>query len=447
MRHTSQVSISSQHKFEHLPAATLCIAANELLKEESLSAEDQNIFTEQRCFENTRRKNRTLCLEVLGKFQTSAIFTNMTQSLTDMSTCVKCLAGMEEKIEYYVHGWKCLKGSKLNGTGREFPTGKLHQMRPVPGRLIMRMGLNRKRRVNETMSMAITLHESSKLAHFREGNMLMIVTRPSRNLFFCDSDSVESRFLKSPFSSDCVEYPFSGSESKSDCVEKCYEQAMGRLGKTPGYISTTNFSRLNFMRSEYDSHKPMTEVDERCSNRCPTDCITKEYFLSALEKYGYESFKNKVRVMIYSTRPSTLIVMVASFDIHSYIIYSASITSLWFGCNLFATVIQLSNPVFKIAEKVRRNWSCGQTSVEGRRTERRENILALMKIAPTKSRLIICLCVRCHCWTTNLAQVNSCQSKSESKHVINTILIKTIHGKDSLVLTNSSKWAEERMVQ
>ena len=336
------------------PSVSICAAPHELLKEESFPPEVMKQFQEANCDETTKIANSYQCGAFIENFYLSEIFMNKTISLVDMIFDIPKLPRNEEKLEYYMHGLKCVKLSRFKNRTIQLSAGQMDKMKPVPGKQVIAAVFQKTRRTNQTLNLHITLHDSSKLAHFREGNMLVVITDTTeRNLFLLDYEDIESRLLKAPFSSNCYGYPRHGFESKSDCIEKCYEGTLRGRGIPAGFMATTDFGELNFKMKEHIFHEPDHKVDDQCTELCPNSCVRKEHFLSVLERYGIVVLKDMILILIYSTRPSTLVVMQASFSVHSFIIYAASIAGLWFGCSLFITITDILCLISSIVRKVK----------------------------------------------------------------------------------------------
>ena len=341
---TTQVSISTPLEIIP-PALSVCFSPTEIFMADRLDKKERKHFDDANCGDETRITNQSECYRILHNLKESTLFTNLTINLTDATTFLSLEDKTNEMIvEYYKLGLKCIKLSRFKDTDKLLTAGEMDDMKPYPGKLLLVATFNRSVIINPTLTLAIAVHESSKLSHFREGNMILAIVKTSvQNLFLFDFEDIKSKFLRHPFESNCIDYSKLRYESRSDCIEHCYDNDMRTKYNIKGFMTTSNFNQLNFPISE---HKPDVDSDKKCNEQCRKDCTTIEYFTNPLEKYWIQAIELKFRLLLFSTRPSTSIVMIAAFDLNSYIIYIASIAGLWFGCCIFITVNDLIKILF-----------------------------------------------------------------------------------------------------
>ena len=189
------------------------------------------------------------------------------------------------------------------------------------------------------LRVGIGIHTSDTLLRFRDGNLFEMYTeREGDNLFGIDSQLIDIRLLKYPFESNCVDYHGKEFESRSECFEVCYGGREGRSNGQHGFITTDNYDLLKY-EMFYGNQKMYKNLEEKCYEKCRTDCITKRYHGSLVSKFAVEGVDELLGIFLLSTYPTITVNMVQSFGMHSFIIYFASVIGLWFGCSIFSTVI------------------------------------------------------------------------------------------------------------
>lgn len=334
------------------PSISLCFDPLEIINEETLNDEQEKLFVENECYlaaGNEFPKFLTCISKILMRMKASELFSNHTLRLQDISlepTEFPDQNRMEDGIEFFKVGLKCFKRSRFKSSSRKLSNAQLDFMRPIPGRKVLDAIYNHSIRSDKDLITSIVLHEPDKLSHFRENNELFITINRKKNLFFIDYEAIESRYLKSPFETNCIDYGTTEFESYGDCFEHCYQQ------HDEGFITTSDPGKLDFNMSISNNFLPNEDLDSSCSDKCRRDCITKDFYLSLLNVYGIESLGDSYRIIVFSSRPKMTITMIGVFDIQSYIIYIASILSLWFGCCIHETVTNfvktLCSTVYKI---------------------------------------------------------------------------------------------------
>ena len=192
------------------------------------------------------------------------------------------------------------------------------------------------------LDLALYIHEENKLSHLRGGNALFIRYKSNEeNYFRVTYDYVESHILKKPFFTDCIDYKVTMFQSRGDCLERCYEiNHVKKYRENYGLISTANYSeiKLSIPNVKYDH-----EIDKNCYNGCKSGCETIDYVSAIVKSSRFEELPNIFAIPIAATQPYIYVNVISAFNFNNYVIYMASIASLWLGWSLYGTTTDIIN--------------------------------------------------------------------------------------------------------
>ena len=348
---TSQVSITIPGNILP-PGISACFDLNEITLESTLDPSEREIYSRARCSMLTSGvSNKTVCRYLMENILLSDILSSKTIKANDFIT-EPWQKGMklEIEMEYYSMRFKCFKLARFKDSKREVSSSDLDQLMN-PYRKVLEAVFNRSFRIDTRMAFAISIHESGKLRHFRNSNTLTLSTIvKEKNLFNLDYEEVISHYLPAPFHSACENYEESKFESKSHCFEECYGGYNGNAHGKSGFITTANYSILNYTVTYYPEIDSIR--DQKCNKICHSDCITKNYYGSIAEEYGYPVLDPKFMIRLFSSRPSTVIVLMASFNFDSFIVFCGSILGLWFGFSIYISITDIVIVTFSAVARI-----------------------------------------------------------------------------------------------
>lgn len=348
---TSQVSITIPGKILP-PGISACFDLNEIILESSLDPPERGIYSRARCSKRTSGlSNTTMCRYLMKNILLSDILSNKTIKANDFITKPR-KKGMklEIEMEYYSMRFKCFKLARFKDSRREVSSSDLDEQ-INPYRKVLEATFNRSFRIGSRMTIGISVHESGKLRHFRDSNTLTLsAIEKEKNLFYLDYEEVISHYLPAPFHSACKNYGESRFESKSHCFEECYGGYNGNAYGEDGFITTANYSILNYTLTYYPEINSIR--DQKCSEMCHSDCITKHYYGSITGEYGYPVLDPAFMIRLFSSRPSTVIVLMASFNFDSFIVFCGSILGLWFGFSIYISIADIVILTFSAGAKI-----------------------------------------------------------------------------------------------
>ena len=166
----------------------------------------------------------------------------------------------------------------------------------------------------------------------------------------------EYDYLPPPYFSMCIDYRKQKLESKEECIDICMKKEIKRTIDPNAAISQLTLTRKEWQSSPqlrfygdtlyqvgnetFKEHNRMIfELYERCNSKCPFGCQSYFYetqFLVALTslksyEFGFMNL-NIARKLVFSPK----------FDTLSYIIFIASVCSLWMGFVIFDSFIALA---------------------------------------------------------------------------------------------------------
>lgn len=283
---TSQVSITIPENILP-PGISVCFNLNEIILESSLDPAERQIYSRARCSRYTSgESNTTICKYLMNNILLSDILSKKTIKANDFITKPKKYGmKLEIAMEYYSMRLKCFKLARFKDRKRELLSSDMDRS-VDPCREVLEAVFNRSFRIGTRMAFGISIYESGKLKHFRDSNTLIRSTiAKEKNLFYLDYEEVTSHYLPAPFRSACENYEESKFESKSHCFEECYGRYNGNASGKDGFITTANYSILNYALKYYPEIDSIR--DQKCNQMCHSDCITKHYYGSITEEYGY----------------------------------------------------------------------------------------------------------------------------------------------------------------
>ena len=180
------------------------------------------------------------------------------------------------------------------------------------------------------------IHPENQLSHLREGNgILFRYALKNQNYFRVTYDYIESTYLRAPFFPKCADYY--AHKSRGNCVERCYEHDYEKkYNLNPGVLSTRNYSEVKLRKTRFISYDH--DLDIVCSKRCRISCQTIDYVSSIVNVFSSDEIPNTIAIPVASTRPYVGVYSVSKFSLSDFIIYIASITSLWLGASLYGTI-------------------------------------------------------------------------------------------------------------
>ena len=297
---TSQVSITIPGNILP-PGISACFDLNEIILESSLSPPEREIYSRARCSRsNSGVSNTTMCRYLMKDILLSDILSNKTIKANDFITKLR-KKGMklEIEMEYYSMRFKCFKLARFKDSKREVSSSDLDQL-INPHRKVLEAVFDRSFRIDTRMTFGISIHESGKLRHFRNSNTLALsAIAKEKNLFYLDYEEGISHYLPPPFHSACENYEESKFESKNHCFEECYGGYNGNAHGEDGFITTANYSILNYTLTYYPDIDSIR--DQKCNEMCRSDCITKHYYGSITEEYGYPFLDPTFMIRFFSS--------------------------------------------------------------------------------------------------------------------------------------------------
>ena len=326
----SQVSIAREKDILP-PALSVCFNYHEILDPSALDDRTRESLNIYQCFKFKSYTLLPLCNRILGNITFSEMLQNKTVNITDIIWKVD-----ERATEYFRLRTKCIKIVLFKDTSRRQSLSRMDYMAGLSP-IILKVFFDVTFRTFPKLHALIGVHNADRLFRLRDGNAFLVTAEEHVvNVFHIDHQLIESRYLQYPFESNCVDYNGSEFESQNHCFEVCYGGPEGKSNGQNGLITTANYSLLNYsMAYRWAVNE---KVEKECYEKCPTECMQKEYYASVQTKFAVEGLENKMGFYLYSSHPSVTVIMVQSFDLHSFIIYFASVISLWFGCSIFHTI-------------------------------------------------------------------------------------------------------------
>ena len=339
---TTQVSISLP-KAIRPPAISFCHDLVSSIDPEMLTEERRMLYQSNNCsFELRQGEN---CSSIPLGYNMFDLMTHITRNLSMNSTFEKNAFSIDI---YYKLGYKCSKISRKMNKTVFLTSGEMDHIEIFPGRVVYSLEFN----VLPTV-LLMTAHDSDKLSYSREGNTVAtLFDYAEPNAIYVTYDEIETAFLQYPFESGCVPYRKLGKyKSRGDCIERCYELRFeAKYNVDDGFITTDNYSEVKYneIKPDYDR-----DIDNECDKICHLNCITREYFISIVEKYrlNFTDRDNdsvereqgwiQTSFTFLSSRPYFTVALLPATDINSFIIFIASISGLWLGCSLHGTVASL----------------------------------------------------------------------------------------------------------
>lgn len=153
----------------------------------------------------------------------------------------------------------------------------------------------------------------------------------------------KTKFLPPPYFSRCTDYHEINLESRDHCVEECVSHRL--LKSDPGYtdeqLTVTDYNHTNFKLRNSEGKDELSSIvqsyDRMCKNQCPLSCNTVIYMPILWETYNWHLNNpySDIRIKLIHIEPTTFITLSGKLSFVEYLIYVASITSLWFGFVIF----------------------------------------------------------------------------------------------------------------
>ena len=195
----------------------------------------------------------------------------------------------------------------------------------------------------DSFGFGLYIHPENVLSHLREGNARYIRFKfGAENFFQITYDYIESNYLPHPYESNCVNYSSTRFESLGDCVERCYEANYKMKHDAHfGVISTINYTEVNVGNAaeiKYDH-----EIDSNCCAKCRIGCETINYVSIINSQFIIHEMINVFALSIASMRQYVYVTSTAGFGACSFVIYLASIISLWLGFSVYGSPIDVIN--------------------------------------------------------------------------------------------------------
>ena len=147
---------------------------------------------------------------------------------------------------------------------------------------------------------------------------------------------IRTEFLPVPYFSKCVHYEDKGLETREQCIERCVQHKLSKENSswTDLQITITDFSDGKLFLQDTSSiperNRTALFYNQGCRNKCHLQCEQIRYIPNLLKQTknkGYDHFTFD----LYVLEPSTIVSFSPKLTFMEYVIYLASIISLWFG--------------------------------------------------------------------------------------------------------------------
>ena len=312
---TSQVTIEMEKKFIP-PALSICFHLSILRNSES----SENIP----CANDTAYSVE--CVErILYGYSIGTIFQNLTINLISSMVRLGFENGIRmpyEEIWQYVSQFlkapfKCIRIQRT--------TEVLLRELDTMTRDILSIASNR-----SFVSSFLSIYYTHEVRTFPRGNQMQnfFTLENGVEFKFLSYKKTVTEYLPSPFSSNCADYSKVMLESKAHCMENCISKGIQK--SCPSFMSEKLtiteldlFADLNFSRSL----KNVRNYSLACDSQCPLSCLTSDYETIV----GALSHEQHYLVRVRYQYPTTRVVFSPKQSFLEYLIYVASVTSLWFG--------------------------------------------------------------------------------------------------------------------
>lgn len=336
------------------PSVSICFAPNEVVIPNKLDDETKKKFLKYQCHLVGNYLANPRCRQVLDGINTKELMETKTVNLTNYILRNPLFLVTEEDKEYFTFGFKCIKVSKFIDKKRELRVSEMDGMTDS-NREIMKIIFNASFRLDDRLNFKLKIHNSVSLRYFREGtDIILSAVKTQYILFAVDCQIVRNEYLKYPYESNCIDYADSEYESQGHCFESCFGGKHGNSNDQTGFITTDNYDLLDYGYKHpfIENYRAIHEnLEIKCAKKCRKGCVEYRYYPSLLNRYGVEGFHYEIIVNLYLNNPILKLYMTKSFDMNSYIIYLASVTSLWFGCSVFNSVIGAFKACFYFTAK------------------------------------------------------------------------------------------------
>ena len=177
-----------------------------------------------------------------------------------------------------------------------------------------------------------------------QGNMLLIL----------HLEKFSMNYLPSPYKFNCMDYPKFNLNSKEECIEKCIRK------KYNIDLDIYTYSTFNRNQTSKLIKFPLYEPEYLlCSSKCYVNCKTNIYFFNVRKQTIFRDPKAGIGVFHSNLFADSS--FSPSFTLINYIIFIASIGSLWIGFAIYVSIKQFTIFLFINSQKYL-SMSCFQHS-------------------------------------------------------------------------------------
>ena len=354
---TTEVIMEIEEEF-YPPAFTVCFPIKDLVMVNELpkghGCRNSSIGCNIRSFSGFPLK------DIMTKY--SLNFTSTVQKIAfdsgDMNGMTEYYSQNMSKflVEFYADGRKCLRVS-LGNINRKLSTSRISSLSKDSFLYLLIYGKEGFKRYFEGHIVGNLFHPSNT---FPRGFHIEMYTEVFRNY----SNMKEFTYLKSrfnylhpPFFSMCFDYYKSRIESREDCIEQCIKKRLEEPNlalRQLTYLEKEWTSKAG-LKLEIDFNQTrLFELYDTCHKECPLGCHTLYYEPILIFKRQVKSDLSYI-FAISLMKLARELTFSAKFDILSYVIYIASVCSLWLGFVIFDSIILTIPFIVKHFHKSRSN--------------------------------------------------------------------------------------------
>ena len=146
-------------------------------------------------------------------------------------------------------------------------------------------------------------------------------------------------YLPSPYKFNCMDYSKFNLNSKEECIEKCIRKKYN-IDLDIYTYSTFNRNQTSKL-IKFPSYEPEYLL---CSSKCYVNCKTNIYFFNVFQQIIVRQPKAGIKVAHSKLFADSS--FSPSFSLMDYIIFIASLGSLWIGFSIYASTKQLTVYLF-----------------------------------------------------------------------------------------------------
>ena len=251
--------------------------------------------------------------------------------------------------EFYDDDQKCLRVSHKEN--RSIQSSRLSRLSKDAFRYLMIYGKNESRNSFKGKVMGNLFHAEDTFPRGFHIEMYTSVFHNYSSLKEFTYRKNQFSYLPPPYSSGCRKYEGS-LESREHCIERCIKGKVTKRGQNMAIKELTytpnEWSDDLRIQVGFNQEKLFSFYDS-CYRRCPIGCQTLYYEPELIFKSDHENFGFMFAVALKKlTRQLTFS---AKFDGLSYVIYIASVCSLWLGFVIFDSFILTIPLIVKHCEK------------------------------------------------------------------------------------------------